>query len=362
MWDIALIKPRALQMRRLMSAAARNTYNLPEGFYRVDILVGDDGPVDLEMSQSGELVPTQQSSVPVRPLSLTRAQRLQVEHAAYIPLDYHDGFPTLPDGRPFWSRLKWEPDIAFALFQTYLSIGQEGTRTLFAVHRSAKEQGIQHPWSSSDQPHLGIQLCADMYCWQDRARAFDLFELVELRKSIQRRAIDTTDRHYKVAKKLFDSAFEHLEKIKTGEGEALTNREAIELLKVASSLERISVGLPAAGVPGKQEQDPTFSPNTPVDIMLGSELKRQGVGGVQRRSANLDQFLQDPALASQAQDIVLRLRGHKLQDSAGKGLPGVDAEPPDTDTANDTQEQESELSESEQHQLEREIAKDVASR
>jgi len=304
MWDIDLLKPKAEQMRRLMHALPRNSYSLPEGIYRCDLLKGEStidesgtaspaSPATATSSQASHIVPTRR----------TGTEAL----AAYIPLSYSDGFPTLPSGKPVWARFEWEPEIAFKLFQLFLRLGQLGVRTLFTVNSEARLNNIVHPWSDAPDPNVGINLLADLFVWHDRARSFDLFEIVEIRKATQRRAIQTMDRHYVVASSLLKTAVDHLSK--EDSIATLTNREAIELIKVASQLQRISVGLSATGPNTAKQEDPTFAPGVPNEIVLGDTVKRQGIPVSQRRSADLQSFLKDPQMAKQAQDIVLRLRG-----------------------------------------------------
>lgn len=64
----------------------------------------------------------------------------KVLKAAYVPLSYDEGYPTLPDGRPFWNKLDFEPMDAYIAFQAYLEQGTRGNRQVFLLSNSQHTQ------------------------------------------------------------------------------------------------------------------------------------------------------------------------------------------------------------------------------
>lgn len=75
---------------------------MPQGFYRMDLL-----PPEVEQEDLQDIL-----------------------DAAYVELQYHEGFPAFHDGRPFWHRLEYESTAAYELFRLYLQAGETGPRSL----------------------------------------------------------------------------------------------------------------------------------------------------------------------------------------------------------------------------------------
>src|SRR5690606_8394367 len=64
--------------------------------------------------------------------------------AAFIPLNYDEGFPTLPDGQPFWDRFEFEPMQYHTAFQAYLQmpIVNRGVRSLSDLAAIMEKNGL----------------------------------------------------------------------------------------------------------------------------------------------------------------------------------------------------------------------------
>ncbi len=133
------LENKAALVRHLAAKVARNQYGLPEGIYRPDLLPDPlfpqhsleepVAPGSKEGATNGELVPSHSLQVEP-PVPTNEVSDLDV---AYVPLAYVEGFPTLPEGLPFWHQLDWEPVAAYEVFQSYLVSGQEGARQLFTL-------------------------------------------------------------------------------------------------------------------------------------------------------------------------------------------------------------------------------------
>ncbi len=204
-----------------------NRLGLPEGFYRSDLVA-----------------PYQMTS----PTPTSDEHSDQALKRAYVALDYSEGFPALPDGRPYWSRFEFEPTDAFDVFQIYLDQGRKSARQIFHLPDSP---GVV-------QDLVELQEFFNLYYWETRSKAFDLFRAAAGRKERALRALNVEDRHYMIAERLLDKCLMYLginpdtldfESAEDSEEfwELLTPKTAIDFLKTLSQLQRVSVGLPASG-------------------------------------------------------------------------------------------------------------------
>jgi hypothetical protein len=231
--------------------------------------------------------------------------------ASYVPLNYDEGYPTQPDGRPFWQKLPCEPHDSYLGFQSYIEQGTQGRRQLFTLSRNPNTQAkiIQHRIQTSnnisqlerdghkwypnvvpgakseraanlvgpldgssfipatndeltDSPHAVLHEefveWYYLYHWEFRARAHDLFYIDSIRKSREMLALQLENTHHSDAARLYAKIIQYINPdtsspdfrpyFLTEDGtprfwERLTGRSAIELLKLVTELQRVSIGL-----------------------------------------------------------------------------------------------------------------------
>ncbi len=308
----------AREITRLNRTLPRNQYGLPEGIYRADLITvtsdedetnvtqatpsngqdvrsaltlvpnGDDAP---SAETAGELHSTLDPPPSYLPVS-------QTEHAAFTPLSYSEGFPTLAGGIPFWSKLEWEPHEAYVEFQRYLLSGAEGARQLFTLVDDSAERSLQ-----------ALNLLSTLYYWIDRSKSFDLFKIAESRRAQFQRALHLEDDHYLKATRLLDVCMAYLE----GEdfSEELTPKVAIDLLKVVTQLQRVSSGLPGAAPRGSEKGEPI---PTSLEVVLRTIAGQGGLqhehgdnGVINEAGQRLDIALNDPKTAEMAQELIIRI-------------------------------------------------------
>src|SRR6185437_1996462 len=135
----------------LREAARRlgtNSLGLPDGFYRPDLL-----PTDREvLERNRQRAKRRQGTTPQSPTQTASASINynpadyevddDVLEMAYTPLEYDQGFPQLPDGRPFWEQMEFEPDDAFTAFQAYVAQGTVGVEGQRALHRLVHDERL----------------------------------------------------------------------------------------------------------------------------------------------------------------------------------------------------------------------------
>ena len=304
-------------IRYLTQKTPINTYGLPDGYYRPDMLVRSSGtnsdiinsPVtDTKTQTNGngrDLISIQEDAFK-DPLALLGFDPSQID-VAWQPLDYSEGFPTIYDGRPFWTRLDYEPEVAYTAFESYLRQPKEqGARQLYllADGLQARKDLLAH--QKPDQGNL--QQWFHVYYWASRAKAYDLFSEALRQRQRDERAISTMDYHYFQAEQLLEKCLEYM----NGEEfmETLTPKAAIDFLKTVTQLQRISAGLPATGPSPEQLND--GNPLS-VEVALRNIARKHHEGDPSATTIEegddgvLTHVLDDPETTEIVQELVLRL-------------------------------------------------------
>ncbi len=292
---------RAIQIKHLQGRVEVNDLGLPVGIYRADLLPVPEDPFE---SNDTSLVVSGNGSNGTSVLSSDASADLS--DAAFVPLEYTEGFPTLPSGQPIWLRFDYEPLQAFQAFQDYLNQAEiEGTRYLF---------GLTQTFSKFDIDQLGDLYT--LYHWDCRSRAYDLFNTALVARARQHRVLSMEDDHYLKAERLLNIAMEY---IGGDEFEALLNpKVAIELLKVVTNLQRVSVGLPAQGPLTKNQLSGLVpgdhSPAASLEVVLRSIAKSSQSVHSGETSVTLDgdgkvvdAILDDEGSTALMQELIVRL-------------------------------------------------------
>lgn len=296
------IPVRADVVKEATKRVPLNNLGLPEGFHRSDLL-----PVDVikrvipqeQLYQDpsgrsrGDLL--QGVLTDEGPLLILDEKRVRL---AYVPLDYSEGFPTLPkSGLPFWDKLEFEPIEAHRAFELYLKQGtSEGSRRLFSlacqpqthqlclgttvpnstnVQNGAEDAQLDLQRDLSIRTNRQLQEWFILFYWGPRARAHDLFYLEGIRQSQRTTALHLQNEHFQDASALYHKIFEFIQ----GKGDGaltqdpntgemvpkfwaqMTPRVLTDFLKVVGHMQRISVGLPGAAPPDAS------SPSSVVNIL-----------------------------------------------------------------------------------------------
>ncbi|PHR96680.1 MAG: hypothetical protein COA78_28490 [Blastopirellula sp.] len=190
---------------------------------------------------------------------------------AFVFLDYKQGYPTFENGDPFWSNLKFEPQDAFQAFQQYLYMTT--SKRLATPFVDTSDEASEPVSSASglrsiadlattmerelvklDSLKAQLQIWSQLYYWDWRAQAYDMFRVVEHRSQQELRAIETQDSHYIMARTLSEKAMNFINS--EDFTELLTPKVALDMIRMSSNLERVSAGLSASG-PGTNYVPPT---------------------------------------------------------------------------------------------------------
>lgn len=205
--------------------------------------------------------------------------------AAQVYLNYSEGFPTLPNGMPFWAQFVFEPKAAAHSFELYLELG--GARNLINVTAYSMEELLEY---------------SNMFYWNYRAKAFDLYRVANHQKLKLQRMLSTEDDHYNIAQNLIRKVMEYMNSIDLDE-ENMAPDKAVAMLEKLVKIQRISTGLPASG---ESKENNASRQVTPVNVIM------QQIGTQDRREIKADEpeldLLQDPEAFDLAQDLIIRLQ------------------------------------------------------
>lgn len=332
-------------MKQLQEKLPRNDFGLPDRIYRPDVLANalasvrlpaqkQDSETDPPKGRSLEVNPpkakgrrssnggspaSQDREIVVKPqkvaseahtttgtlgtqvdllaageiaLGYLRSEDLE---ACLVSLSYLEGFPALPDGRPLWSHLEFEPLEVFQAFQEYLDQGRQGVRQLFQL---ANTPAVG--FSPNELQNIFI-----LYSWDVRVRGYDSFWLAERRRMRELRAMDVDDAQYLMGTRLMDVAQTYID------GDEfvalLTPKVAIDLLKQAMVMQRIGVGLPGQGPVGEKSDGAAMPP---LEVAFRQIHMSQGGSEILKSAQGIEVMqmaLKDEATAATAQELIIRL-------------------------------------------------------
>lgn len=333
--DMDSITTTQLQaVRDLEQHIPLNEFNLPTGLYRIDLLPFHDYVQDHQDHRDHQHHQQQErglkdvATIETGPSEDRVAGfRVQDLDIAYVPLHYDEGYPTTPDGMPFWDRLLYEPPEAYFMFELYLQMGRgpsdserndeglhdledyktsaTGFRSVSALAHSLRDQNPSTHQSLS----IVIEQChtySCLYYWKYRSRAYDLFKLAHFQKQQELRAIETQDDHYIISRRLLGRLMKYFDN-EEDFWDLLTPKVGIDMFKTLTQTQRISAGVPAGGPSNVANEQPTHS----LEVIM----RRIAIGGQSELPSDdvvdtqvlLDQALSDPELVKNFQEIVIKL-------------------------------------------------------
>lgn len=285
-----LLSYRALLLQKTANRIPFTAEGLPTGFYRVDLL-------------------------PTAPAS--SEEELQALQTAYIDLSFEYGYPTLPDGRPYWHKLDFEPGFAYGAFQIYLEQLDVGPRELTKLAENTELLVLASRMAGMEDGKLiakdvlrrQVVEFSILYYWRSRSKAHDLYKDAAYRHVRLRRQMNVESSHYDMAtalmKRLQDDVFTSKDF-----WENMSGKTAVDLLAKLVSIQRVSVGLPAAGPLSQKEtpEDMTF------EMIMRTIGQRSAQGNVYENNGNqqqgrgiLEGVLQDKVSASNMQELIIRV-------------------------------------------------------
>jgi hypothetical protein len=170
----------------------------------------------------------------------------RVVNESTIAIDYLEDVPTA-NGMPFWERIDCEPIAYYKLFKIYRNQKEEKLegKDSLRTHRS-----FENLKDRTGIPEVAIHALNNVYHWQSRVKAYDLFRenVVELERQKIIKTMETS--HRSAAQKIFEQCTTYLTDISEHgwydlKGNLIvTPKDMIGWFESAVKLERLSLGLP----------------------------------------------------------------------------------------------------------------------
>lgn len=207
-------------------------------------------------------------------------------------IHYHEGFPTLSDGRIFWGQLPHEPHTSYVLFKRWLELGEiEGIR-------------LQETLASQEQVEMGtVSNAYKEFYWGSRSRAYDLFIVAAEQKKREHRIRKAESKHFQESDTLLHALlarFDDPEWI-----DSLSAKEAIDVFETLVKIQRQSLGL------NQNTGSPTNSkmaPGSSAEVIF-RQIAQQSAqeGGGSETMTQLQELLGNRDSAMLAQELILRV-------------------------------------------------------
>lgn len=278
---------------RVIQGAARflphTAEGLPAGFFRADMIPPE--------------------------VSANEAKLPSTTDAAFVPLNYQEGFPALPDGRPFWHKLDYEPSTAFAAFELYTELAKTGPRHLALLLHSPELQRL----FGEDFTLELLQEFHSLYYWKERSRAYDLYQEAAYRHIRTRRAQSMEDYHYIQSESLLQKVMSALNSAETFEAMKHDPSLLLSAMEKLVKIQRVSVGLPATAPAESLKGGDGATSN--FEMILRQVAQRNVSPETNSQNTTVDEAgrvipatdnllrgaLNDPQSAKQLQEIIIRM-------------------------------------------------------
>lgn len=230
---------------------------------------------------------------------------------AYVPLNYEEGFPALPNGQTYWDRFDFEPHDAYACFQAYLQMpsvcgGTRSVRDLPAI--MVNNELLEVPAGTALEEYIHrFKNYMQVYGWALRARAFDLYRAAAYRKQMEHRAMDLQDSHFGSSSRLMHRLLRYMES-EEDFWDMLTPKVGIDMFKTLAQIQRVSTGLPANAPASAASEEKTGEPFEMILRTLAQKGRSEEdlVGG-EADNRLTSRILENEETTQIAQELILRL-------------------------------------------------------
>lgn len=232
----------------------------------------------------------------------TPEERNAILQAASIPLNYNEGYPTLPDGETFWSKLSFEPELQYQLFVKYCQLPE--------LNPEAPVRDFSSFGDSMKISAAQLIEYANIFCWRFRAKAYDLFQVATHRKSKEQKARNVEQEHYKIANEFLNESTKTLKVMMANpEDYGVKMRDVVNLMSKMMDIQRLStnLGTSSGSGAGKSGED-DVPKNASLEVTLRTVARNSGeMAKVIDNNTSIDSLLDDPEALAMAQELIIKM-------------------------------------------------------
>lgn len=257
----------------------RNEFNMPRLLYRPDIL----DPSVFRLSESVQA----QGGVAVDEHAISKFQAMQdLLDASTIMLQYHEGYPALPNNQPFWAKFDWESPVEYDAFTAYMKLpGGRSSALLSPAYQD-----------------LFAQLFHTNY-WGIRCIANDTFAVVHYQRMREQRILSTDDKHFLQAETMLNKLNDLVASVDWDQLKS-DPKQFVEVYERLAKVQRTALGHAPQGGSGGEMRGVQS-----VEVIMRKTTDQTLPAPEQHKVDGLDiqQLLQDPDGLKSAQELILRV-------------------------------------------------------
>lgn len=272
------LMPKAVIMRKINKDIPNNKdYGLPEYIYRCDLL-----PDDL--------------------LDMAPNDRDAHLENAIIDVDYDQGYPTLSNAQPLWSRLPCEDSTAYRAFTMYLDMPRPQNGEATPVRQ------IHMLCTLAALPIETLMSYAYMYYWNQRAQAYDSFTVASHAKMKEHRLLAVEAAHYEMADSFVSKVRGRLEDILSDKEADISAKELLDIIKFFAQLQRLSLGAQPFSA-GMAKNENALPLNASLEVIMRTLNVNSGNTANQQLNKQdfTKQLFDNPGDLEQAQELIIRM-------------------------------------------------------
>ncbi len=271
------LMPKAAIMKQVNKDIPQNKdYGLPEYIYRCDLI-----PDDL--------------------LDMDPIDRDQYLENAIVEVDYDQGYPTLSNAQPLWSRLPYEDSSAYRAFNLFLDMPRPQAGEATPVRQ------IHMLCALAALPIETLMSYAYMYYWNQRAQAYDSFTVASHAKMKEHRLLAIEAQHFEMSTAFVEKMQGRLHAILDDDEADISAKEMLDIIKFFIQLQRLSTGAQPFSA-GMVKNENALPLGASLEVIMRTLNTQSGNSIKQVNTQDFTkQLFDNPQDLDQAQELIIRM-------------------------------------------------------